>query len=405
MASVAVIGAGAAGLMAALDLKAAGHDIVVLEARDRVGGRIHTVRFSNGLWANAGAEWLNTTDVIAHQLCEHYALELTPRFGFESVVFNGIPEFRNEAIEQINDELEKLAASLTDQAEPWRDPVARELDKRNVAEWLNGLDHIDAVTRRRYAVYIRGEYMVEPKELSLASLVLEHSGTAGDRSTRFASGTAALPAAMASELGMNHVHLNERVRAITTAATGATVYTTRNRYTVDAVVATVPLPALQRIDVQPAVEFPTLGQGRGGKLLVPCRDRLWDEGVSSETADCRAAFIYDNASHQGHNAGVLAVYSKDVIDDEDALAALQTWFPGLGQPVEAPIKAWWSEEPESGTTYSAPRPGDLDSLRRLREPFGRIYLGGEHTEVVFGFIESALVSGRRVAQRVDEDYR
>jgi len=64
------------------------------------------------------------------------------------------------------------------------------------------------------------------------------------------------------------------------------------------------------------------------------------------------------------------------------------------------ISAWWSREPYSGTTYSAPRPGDLEALRRLREPHGRLHLAGEHTEPMFGYIESALVSGRRVARQL-----
>jgi monoamine oxidase len=405
VAKVAVVGAGAAGLMAALELKAAGHDVVVFEARDRVGGRIHTVRFANGLWANAGAEWLNTTDVIAHELCERYAVELTPRFGFESLAFDGLLEDRDEEIAQIVDELDKLAASLTDRTQPWSDPVARALDERNIAEWLSGLEHIDADTRRRYAVYIRGEYMVEPEELSLASLVLEHALTAGDRSTRFTMGTAALPAAMASELGANRIHLDAKVTRIAHDDTSVTVTTTRDKVTVDAVVVTVPLPALRHIDVAPEIEFPWLGQGRGGKLLVPYRDREWEQGASTGALDCSVEFVYDNASHQASAGGVLTAYSMVAIDDEQILTALSTWFPTLSEPLEQPVQAWWSEQPESGTTYSAPRPGDLDALRRLREPFGRVYLAGEHTEIMFGYIESALVSGRRIARLVDEDCR
>lgn len=98
----------------------------------------------------------------------------------------------DEEFAPIVEELDKLEASLTDQAEPWRDPVARALDERSVAEWLSGLEHVDATACRRYAAGIRGEFMVEPEELSLASLVLEHAGTAGDRPfTRFTMGTAA----------------------------------------------------------------------------------------------------------------------------------------------------------------------------------------------------------------------
>ncbi|MGA5535079.1 flavin monoamine oxidase family protein [Mycolicibacterium nivoides] len=403
MSRVAVIGAGAAGLMAALELKAAGHEVIVLEARERVGGRIHTVHFSNGSWANAGAEWVNTTDVIVHELCERYGLDLTPRYGFESYAFDGRLEHRDEDFEQIGEEVEKLAASLSDRDEPWNDPVARSLDRSNVAEWLRGLEHIDPDVRRRYPVYIRGEYMVEPEELSLASLVLAHSGTAGDGYARFTAGTAALTAAMASDLGSARILLNTPVQAITTAASSVTVVTATDRYIVDAAVVAIPLPALQRIKTDPETDFPWLGQGRGGKLLVPYRDRLWESArPAADAAATRFEFIYDNASHQTNAAGVLAAYSMEILDEAEVLDSFATWFPGLPAPSESPIRAWWSTELESGTTYSAPRPGDLDALRRLREPFGRVRLAGEHTEIVFGYIESALASGRRVAQAIDQ---
>ncbi|MEN4474994.1 NAD(P)/FAD-dependent oxidoreductase [Mycolicibacterium cosmeticum] len=406
MSRVAVIGAGAAGLMAASELKAAGHDVVILEARDRVGGRIHTVHFANGSWANAGAEWINSTDSTVHELCERYGLELTPRYGFESYAFDGVLESRDDEFQRIGEQLDRLAASIGDRAQPWNDSVARDLDRYHVAEWLAGLDNIDQELRQRYRVYIRGEYMVEPEKLSLAALVLAHAGTAGDGYARFTRGTTALTAAMASELGSARIYLDAPVQAITTSGASVTVVTTRDRYTVDAVIVTAPLPALQHITIEPAPDLPQLGHGRGGKLLVPYRDRLWErEDPAAKPAESSFEFVYDNASHQSSTAGVLAAYSMDVIDDDDVLRAFATWFPGLPAPAERPVKAWWSTERESGTTYSAPRPGDLDALRRLREPFGRIHLAGEHTEVTFGYIESALASGRRVAREVDQRYR
>jgi monoamine oxidase len=66
------------------------------------------------------------------------------------------------------------------------------------------------------------------------------------------------------------------------------------------------------------------------------------------------------------------------------------------------VHAWWSSEIESGTTYSAPRPGDLGALRALRGDYGRVFFAGEHTEVMFGYIESALASGRRAAREAME---
>jgi monoamine oxidase len=409
MAKIAVVGAGAAGLMAALELRSAGHDVVVLESRDRVGGRIHTVRFRDGLWANAGAEWLNRSDAIAHELVDKYGLHLTPRSGFEGVVMGGTlyrsPHEGRRKVEIIEAEIDRLAASLTNLDAPWDDPIARLLDQQSIAEWVEGLDFIDDEARDLYFTWVRGEFMVEPTELSLAARIFERALTDDTGYARFTDGTASLVEAMAHDIGFDRILLDEPVSRLTHDEQGVTVSSAHRDHRVDAVIVTAPLPALARMTIEPAIEVPQVGQGRGGKLLMPYDSRAWDDAAPEGHADTAAVYVYHSASHRDRADGVLVAYSLEVLDDQSVTAAFSTWFPALGdQPAEAPIAAWWSEDPNSGTTYSAPRPGELDALKRLREPFGRIHLAGEHTEVLFGYIESALASGRRVARTIAQTH-
>lgn len=399
MATVVIVGAGASGLMAAGELKAAGHSVLVLEARDRVGGRIHTVYFRNGLWANAGAEWLNTDDQIAHQLVDRYGLDLTPRFGFEALAAGGVLERRGSQNPVIAEELESLASTVTDPGAPWNDPVLQKLDTRSVAEWLSALD-VDPVAHARFVTGFRGEFMVHPDEVSLASMAVELMSTSGDRAARFTAGTSVLPEAMAAELGQDCLRLGEPVTLISHDDDRVTITTPQGRYEADAVVLAVPLPALSRIRLEPGISFPWVGQGRGGKLLLPFPSALWRDAQPLGSAWCGTDFVYESASHQSAEGGVLTAYSMDILDEREVRAAFRTWFPGLSNSTEPAHQAWWSREVYSGTTYSAPRPGDLQALRRLREPRGRIYLAGEHTEPMFGYIESALVSGQRVAREL-----
>lgn len=404
MSRVAVVGAGAAGLMAALELKAAGQKPTVFEARSRVGGRIHTVRFARGLWANAGAEWLNESDVLAHELVEKYGLGLTPRYGYEALVFEDTlhpaPEFRDASIQQINRALDELAATLTNFDEPWNDPAAVAMDQLSVAEWVCQLDGIDPDARDTFFDYIRAEFMVEPEKLSLRARVVEQALVSGTGYARFTDGTAVLSAAMAHDLGAGDIQLDTPVSAVTQSPDGVTISTERGEYGFDAVILAVPLPTLPRIVVTPPQQFPELGFGRGGKMLVPYADRAWEDADARAAAHGGGHYVYNTASHQERADGVLVAYSAEVLSQDGVVAAFATWFPGLGTPTEAPVAAWWSEQPDTGLTYSAPRPGDLAAIKRLREPFGRIYLAGEHTEMPFGYIESALMSGRRTARAV-----
>lgn len=413
--SVVVIGAGAAGLMAALDLHEAGVKVTVVEARGRVGGRIHTVKFPNGRWANAGAEWVNSDHYLVRELATSYRLSLVPATGLEALVVNGRLELLEpEGTEQLNEALSALGASLTDPERPWDDPVARELDRVSVAQWLDE-QNFSHMVRATFESYIRDEYMVEASQLSLVTVALMERLEDNDTAYRIASGTAVLPEAMASDLGHERVRLNETVTAIAHADDGVTVTTNQGEYSADHVIVTVPLPVMADIDLQPAIAIPTVSYGHGGKLMVPYQRPQWqelaqaadDEDSEQITALTHAAvfaadfdLVYENAPHQIGPGHVLTAYGIRPVDAEHVTTAFSTWFPSLGDPLATPIAAWWSEERETRCTYSAFGPGQLDALQQLRIPHGRVHFAGEHTEVINGFIESALRSGRRVAKRL-----
>ncbi|NDL58285.1 FAD-dependent oxidoreductase [Phytoactinopolyspora sp. XMNu-373] len=399
---VVVVGAGAAGLAAALELRRAGAEVTVLEARPRVGGRIHTVTFPDGRWANAGAEWVNSDHHLVRELAAAYGLALIPARGFEAFVVEGrLHEEEPSELSVIGDALERLANGLTDPDAPWRDRFALDLDRRNVAEWLDELRPPDTA-RAWIETYARGEYMVEPHELSLAVMALAVRLDTADTAFRFADGTAALVEAMTRDLGSERIRLGEPVQRIEHDASGVSVVTHHAEYEADDVVVTAPLPAVDQITIDPAIEVPSVGQGRGGKLLVPYPSRGWDRVEGDADVDAAFDFVYENAPDQPGSGRVLTAYGTRVIGDDDVHHAFATWFPDLETPDGDAIAAWWSTEPETGCTYSAFRPGDLPALARIREPFGRIHLAGEHTEVVNGYVESALRSGRRVANRILE---
>lgn len=395
----AVIGAGAAGLMAALDLRAAGHRPTVFEARDRVGGRIHTVRFPDGRWANAGAEWLNSTDTIANHLVEKYRLPLVERFGFEALVVDGEP-ILEETTSRIHEKLDAQVATLQDLEHPWDDGQARALDRMSVAEWAYQLG-AEPAELRQFFTDMAGEYMAPVTELSLAAVALSAATTSNDRATRLAHGTAALPEAMAYDLGEDTIRLSEPVHAITHDDDGVTITTTIDRYRFDAVILTVPLPVLARIQLTPAIELPWIAQGRGGKLLVPYQNKAWENRRPAiSRPDAGMEFVYESASHQ-ERGGILTAYSTGELDDTQVRSAFASWYPELDPSPAPALAAWWHLDPYAGTTYSAPQPGYLDALRSLRQPRGRVFFAGEHTEILFGFIESALNSGRRAATQLN----
>ncbi|NJQ04493.1 flavin monoamine oxidase family protein [Streptomyces lonarensis] len=397
---VIIIGAGAAGLMAALDLSAAGHDVAVLEARDRVGGRVHTVRFPDGRIANAGAEWINAEHHTARGLAERYALRLRPDTGLQGLLVDGsLHDDASEEATAVWSALSALKGRLTDLERPWRDPVARAMDRRSAEDWMTTAG-LSWQQRSWLTAYIRSDYMVEPDELSELSLALSVE-LETDTAYRIQGGTAELTDAMARDLGEDRIHLGTPVRSIEHDGRGVSVRTDQHHLSADHAVLALPLPALEHIRITPQVFVPSKKHGHGGKLLIPTPARRDTVLGSGRAQGSPFQFLYDNAPQdQPGSAGILTAYSYRPRSTEEILDTVRALFPEAGPPDGVPVTAWWSQEPESGCTYSVHGPGDLDALRRLREPYGRLRLAGEHTEIICGYVESALRSGRRVAAAI-----
>jgi monoamine oxidase len=268
-----------------------------------------------------------------------------------------------------------------------------------MAEWTyaTGADR-DAI--RRFFKDNEGEFMAPVTEISMAAAALTSALTTNDRAFRLRDGTASLPEAMASHLGRASVCLEEPVVAITLRENSAVVRTSKRVLVFDAVVLALPLPALSRVGVEPDLRLSWIGSGRGGKLMVP-----YDNAALGPAAEVSVGtgmkFVYANASHQAGGGTILTAYSDHVLDATEVESTFSRWFPNLVRSPMPPVAAWWSLDPYSGATYSAPQPGYLDALDDLRKPHGRAVFAGEHTEILFGYVESALVSGRRAAALVN----
>ena len=400
-ADVVVVGAGLAGLAAAAELEAAGRSLVLLEARSMVGGRVRTVRVGEGAWGNAGAERVNSEHHLVRELARTHGLELLPRAGFEATVFEGrlVGADRPE-----RPELEAAAEALAaggDTVAPWEDAGALELDRRSVGGWLDELD-LAPGERALFKEELRASFMVAPERVSLASFALLSKLDSSDGALRFADGTGALADAMAGSLS-SRVRLSEPALGLAHDARGVTVITPVGEYRAEYALLAAPMPALARVRFEPPVRLPEIGHGTGGKLLVPYRAGMFAAEPDVRVDGPVPEYVYETASHRRGDIRVLVAYTNRVQPASALVRAFAAWFPRLDAPAATPVAAWWSAEPESGLTYSALRPGDLPELARLHAPLdqaGRLHLAGEHTEVVSGYMESAVRSGRRVAQRL-----
>lgn len=406
---VVIVGAGLAGLRLASTLVAAGRDVVVVEARSRVGGRVFSHRFADGQWCERGAEFIDA----AH----HRVLALASDLGLHVLDRGAGPDPRTELLD-VGGRVSPLAAhhdaiAALDTFEstvaalpcPWGDVATTWPTDAPLADLAAA--HPDGRYASTYVGRaIRTEWMLPPAELSQAAVAARRP-LAGRERFRVAGGNDQLASGLAARLG-SVVRLGSPVREVDAAA-GAVHLGDGTVLRGDAVVVTVPLPVLGRIWPDVPVALTAVGYGVGGKASVQFGRRLWrDYGRSGSVHSDRAwGQLWETSDVQPGDAGVLTA----LLSSHDGaallaftdlrhrlLAEIERIFPGARGLAGEVVVTDWTNDPWSLGCYSAPAPGQLAAAWPLmQQPHGRLWLAGEHTDEHAGFMEGALASADRVA--------
>ncbi|WP_026422088.1 flavin monoamine oxidase family protein [Actinokineospora inagensis] len=433
--TVAIVGAGLAGLTAATELAALGIDVVVFEARDRVGGRTHGVEVAPGQWADAGAAYLGSRHTELTALISRLGLATTPtstegqsRFSLrdgDPVTTDGrFPPVSAVALGELFDLLDEVTAAIRPDA-PWESANAAALDAETVTEWVErSVRHADA---RLFFPLFLGEMMAaDPDDISvlhmgfyLASgggLQFLNAFEGGAQESRVDGGAHQIGELLAAKLG-DRLRLSETVRSI--AETDASVVLTTDGGTWDAEAVVVAIPPL----LADAIEFHPAPPARSGSGVAPgCAIKvqlvypspLWRaEGLSgwSVSADGPLLSTVDDSPPGG--VGVLTGFVTGAeakrfgaltADRQRARVLAQTrrLFPSLPDPIGY-HRTDWLNDPHSRGCYAALfGPGDwVATGPTLTTPHGRVHWAGTETSTeFFGLMEGAIRSGRRAAAEI-----
>jgi monoamine oxidase len=435
-ADVVIVGAGLAGLAAAVTLARAGVTVRVLEAELRVGGRVLTVRspFDDGVYAEAGGEFVDGGHQVLHDHLHRYGLQIVPipsgcrLFRFDGTIVRGesLADLGDEAARddaRIEREAGRLAARIGDPCRPWEQ--APDLDSHSVGAWLDGLG-IGRTARLFQQIWRTVDYGVAPERLSLLQYSRDERlwKVAPDLiSGRVRGGMDQLPVAMAAEVGES-VTLSAPVLRIAQDDTSVRV-TYRQDGEVREVraafgILAVPPPDLHRIDLSLAwsaggsAPVAGLSMGRVTKLLIQVRRRFWEDHGTSGRAftDGTLMAMYETTAGQPVERAVLTVYTADTVADaltamSDAerravcLTELERLYPGCSADIERVVAVAWDMTPPLSGAYSHFRPGDMVRFGPgLAEPIGRLHLAGEHTDQWQATMNGALASGLRAASEI-----
>ncbi|MCE9600158.1 MAG: flavin monoamine oxidase family protein [Spirochaetia bacterium] len=441
MADVIVIGAGLAGLNTARLLARSGKKVIVLEARDRVGGRTESQKLGRGI-VDVGAQWVGPGQNRLLELARNYGIPIFPQhtggkqilaLGDQISTYTGtIPSIPIHALVELHlrlTSIEKQCKTVS-REEPWTSKKSPEWDSISVEGWKQR-NILTSGTRSSIDAAVRSIFACEPSEISfLYFMHYLHCGDGfmrladvknGAQQDRFLGGVQQISLAMARELGKS-LKLKSPVRRINQSKTGVVVHTDRGRFEGKFAVIAIPPILASRIEFDPGLPANrnALNQRMPMGSVIKCfalydrpfwRDRGFSGEVVSDGPCVRLTFdgtVPD--SNQGAIVGFIpgetGRYWSTRTPDERRSAVLKDFARFFGPEALGPMqyieKNWIAEEFSGGCYAGLMGPGVMTSFgSTIREPVGRIHWAGTETATEFtGYMEGALQSGERVSSEI-----
>lgn len=424
---VAVIGAGAAGLAAAAALQAAGYSVAVLEARERIGGRVWTSDGLPGLALDMGASWIHGASPAnpVAALARRLGVATLPTDYDNLLAYDRdaapVDDERHAAIDA---RLAGVLAAAEAEAAARRRSGRPDISLQRAVDTALAGRRLDATGRRELAyalnTTIEHEFAADAAQLSLLHYDAGFGAFPGG-DVLFPRGYGQIVAALARGLD---VRLGHVVRRVVYGADGVRLLTSRGELRAERAVVTLPLGVLKSgaVRFEPALPAPrlaavrALGSGVLNKLYLRFPRVFWDReyellGFMAERKGewaewLNVAFYLDEPVLLAFNAGSYGRALEALDDRAIVAAALKTLRTIYGPTVPEPrgyLASRWAADPFARGSYSFVAVGaGPNTHSTLAAPVGqRLFFAGEHTSPDHpSTVHGAILSGRRAAEEV-----
>ena len=453
-ADVVVVGAGLAGLTAARQVVAGGRSAIVLEARDRVGGRVLSHTLSGGSYSELGGMFTGPTQDDIQALAKDVGVGFYPTYNSGNNVFVGGDGRREEfpsdsplgnapADPIVAPDIALAVAQLDDMATdfpvdaPWSSPHAEEWDRQTLDTWLRAHTSGNPEFMQVVSSATEAIFGCEPRELSLLYTVFyiaasgneDNQGTFernfntkdGAQEQRFAGGAALVPQRVAAQLG-NRVVVNAPVRRIDQSGSGVTVQSDAGIVSAKRAIVAIPPTLAGRIFYEPALPplrdqlMQHMPQGSLMKFEAVYSTPFWrGKGLTgqvvSENGPVKVTFdVSPESGTPGIMMGFIGGHEARVWEERSAAsrrdAVLEQFAHFFGDEALRPREVvefnWSTEVWNRGCPVAVLGPGTLiDFGAELRKPAGCIHWAGTETSTYWnGYMDGAVRSGKRAAAEV-----
>lgn len=439
-ADVAVVGAGLAGIAAARVVEERGGSAILVEARDRVGGRLESVEIGDGKWVDVGGQWIGPTQNRVEALARSLGHETFPTYAAgenlleldgKHIRYSGtIPRLRPHVVADVGQSmlrLDRMASKVPLEA-PWEAPKAKEWDSQTTWSWMRR-NMATSTGRTMLELAVKAVWAAMPADVSLLHLLFYiHSAgkldllldtEGGAQRDRFVRGAQNLAVRAAETLGERLV-LESPVRRIEHDAESVTLRADKAIVRAKRAIVAIPPTLAGRIAYDPPLpgyrdqltqRFP---MGACVKCMAFYEEPFWrGDGLSGSAVSDPGplSIIFDNSPPDG-SPGIIVGFLEGhwarelgrVGEDERRTAVLaglaRLFGPRAAQPERYLERNWVAEEWSRGCYVGFTPPGVLTAYGpALRAPIGPIHWAGTETATVWnGYMDGAIQSGERAAR-------
>lgn len=458
---VAVVGAGVAGLVAALELRRRGFKVTVIEADARIGGRSLTLRggsvlsmqdarqqavgFDDGLYFNAGPGRIPSMHQTVLGYCRHYGIEMEVMVHasrnalFQSDGINGGRPVRlrqaiNDARGHMSEWLAKSAAQGA------LDGALSPLERERLQDLLAAFGDLHG---GRYTGSPRAGFAVPPGSPDVQWKVVEPLGrdaildpdlwrALNDDEQYLYQATMLQPvggmdrivAALAADVGPDAIRLGTALTDLRLRPDGVTLAARSRgdviRIDADYAVVTLPLPVLARLPGNLDADFmrgvSSVRYLSAGKVAWQA-PRFWEAqhiygGLSYVADDVQLVWYPSGGFHRPsgvlvgcyNNGEISERYAAQPLDAQFAASrrAVERLHPGQGDVLARPVAIAWQRMPHSQGGWATWNADNAPFFDRLREPQGHVYLAGDHVSHLPGWQEGAVLSAHHAVARITQ---